>query len=218
MAAITLYFDVISPFAYVAWHQLQPLAQRHGRTLEPVPILFAALLETHGTKGPAEVPAKRSYVFKDAYRKAHAAGLPLVPPPAHPFNPLLALRAAGLPMTQQQRTAFITALFARVWGGGSGVTAPAEVAAAATEAGLDGALVVERAQSAEAKQALKDQTAQCLAAGCFGVPSMLADGELFWGVDALPHLEAFLEGRDPAALLDMQRWADLPAQAVRTQR
>jgi 2-hydroxychromene-2-carboxylate isomerase len=57
-----------------------------------VPVLFAGLLNALGTKGPAEVPPKRLYVFKHAFRLAHGLGVPLAPPPAHPFTPLLALR------------------------------------------------------------------------------------------------------------------------------
>ena len=61
------------PYAYVAWHRLPALAARHGRTIVPVPVVFGALLSAHGTRGPAEVPAKRSYLLKDVYRKAHRA-------------------------------------------------------------------------------------------------------------------------------------------------
>lgn len=53
-----LYFDYISPSAYLAWTQLHALAARHGRELEPVPVLFAALLDAHRTRGPAEVSTR----------------------------------------------------------------------------------------------------------------------------------------------------------------
>jgi len=68
---ITFYFDFLSPYAYIAWTQIQPLALRHGRRVEPAPVLLAGLLNAHGQKGPAEIPAKRAYVFKDVLRKAH---------------------------------------------------------------------------------------------------------------------------------------------------
>jgi 2-hydroxychromene-2-carboxylate isomerase len=52
-------FDVISPYAYLAWTQIHAVAARHGRSVEPVPVVFGALLGAAGTLGPAEVPAKR---------------------------------------------------------------------------------------------------------------------------------------------------------------
>src|SRR5262245_43625018 len=96
--SIRFFFDFISPYSYLAWTQLPQLAQRHSCTVQATPVLFAALLDAHGTKGPAEVPARRRYVMKDIARKAHAFGVPIDVPFAHPFNPLLALRIASLPM------------------------------------------------------------------------------------------------------------------------
>ena len=102
-------FDFVSPYAWVGWRPARALAERHGLELTPEPVLFAGLLDAHGNVGPAEVPAKRAYIFKDAYRKARARGLPpLVLPPAHPFNPLVALRA----VTAAPSIALIDALFA----------------------------------------------------------------------------------------------------------
>ena len=98
---IRFHFDFISPYAYLAWTQIHALAARHGRSVEPVPVLFAALLDHHGTKGPAEIPAKRRYLMFDVVRKARALGVPIGPPPAHPFDPLLALRVASVPMDAQ---------------------------------------------------------------------------------------------------------------------
>src|SRR5687768_5736520 len=101
---IRVHFDFISPYAYIGWFSLRAIAARHGRAVEPVPTLLAPLLDAYGQRGPAEVPPKRAYLFKDASRKAHREGLgPLVPPPAHPFNPLLALRASSLPLEPDAR-------------------------------------------------------------------------------------------------------------------
>ena len=108
-----------------------------------MPVLFAALLDAHGTKGPAEIPAKRVYTYRDAYRKAHRLGLPtLRPPPSHPFNPLLALRVASLPLARVDQRRLIDALFAATWTLGTGIEAPDAVAAAARAAGLDGDALV----------------------------------------------------------------------------
>ena len=52
---VTFYFDYISPYAYLAWTQIHRLAERNGRGVDPVPVLFAALLDANGQKGPAEI-------------------------------------------------------------------------------------------------------------------------------------------------------------------
>lgn len=206
-------FDFLSPYAYLAWKQLPALAARHGRVVEPVPVLFAALLNANGQKGPAEIAAKRVYVFKDTTRTARVLGLPLIPPPAHPFNPLLALRACSMIDDLAPRAALVDGLFDAVWGGGPGVEDPATVASVATARGLDGAAIVARATSDEAKARVRAQTDRALADGAFGVPTMFVDGELFWGFDSLPHVERRLLGNDPP--IDVSRWSGLPASAQR---
>lgn len=212
---LRFYFDFISPYAYLGWIQIHALAARHGREVEPVPILFAALLNHHGHKGPAEIPPKRLYIFKNVMRLAHRLGVPLVPPPAHPFNPLLALRVASLPLPAAARRSLIDALFAAAWGGGGGVADAAAVRRAVDAAGMDGAALLAEAETPAAKDRLRQQTDDALTHGLFGVPSVEVDGELFWGCDAFPDVEIFLRGEDPVLATDLARWASLPAAAHR---
>ena len=212
--SITFYFDFISPYAYLAWTQVHTIAERNGRVVVPVPVLFAALLAAHGTKGPAEIPAKRTHLFRDVYRKAHRLGLPpLTPPPSHPFNPLLALRVASLPMGAAEKRRLIDALYTCTWQTGTGVETPEAVAAAADRAGLDGAALVTHAQQPDAKERLRAATEDAIAHGVFGVPSIIAEGELLWGTDGLEHLDAILRGEDPVPK-DLT-WAERPATATR---
>ena len=145
------YFDYLSPYAYIAWRQLPAIAARRAQPVEPVPVVFGALLGAHGTKGPAEVAAKRRYVLKDAYRKARRAGLPLTLPPTHPFNPLLALRASSLVLPGDVRHRLIDALFAAVWGTGEGIEAPEAVSRIAASVGLDGEAIVRAASQPDTK-------------------------------------------------------------------
>ncbi len=215
-APLTFYFDFISPYAYLGWTHIHALAARHGRAVQPVPILFAALLDAYGHKGPAEIPPKRVYLFKDVLRTAHQWKVPLGPPPAHPFNPLLALRVASLQLDAEAQKHVIDVLFRAVWGGdGPGVTDPTVVAELLSEEGLDGEGMVHAACSEPAKARVRAATDEALRAGVFGVPSVEADGELFWGCDAFPHMERRLEGADPVDAIDLGRWASLPAQSKR---
>jgi 2-hydroxychromene-2-carboxylate isomerase len=214
MTPLRFCFDFVSPYSYLAWTQIHALAARHRREVEPWPIVFGAVLGAMGTRGPAEIPPKRAYLIKDVIRLAHTFGVPIALPQSHPFNPLLALRVASLPLAPELRRALIDRLYAAVWAGGPGVTDRATVAAICAEAGVPAA-ALDEAESAEGKQRLRRQTDEALAAGAFGVPTMLVDGELFWGVDSLPHLERFLRGEDPVDPKVVQQWAALPSSATR---
>jgi 2-hydroxychromene-2-carboxylate isomerase len=214
-SSLRFYFDYVSPYAYLAWTQIHALASRHGREVDPIPVVFGGLLAAHGTLGPAEIPAKRRYVYRDAIRTALRLGVAFAPPPAHPFNPLLSLRVSSLAMAADQRRALIDALFAATWTGGGGVAGPAEVARAVQRAGGDGEALVAAAASAEAKERLRLQTSEAIAAGAFGVPTIIADGELFWGLDSLANLEAFLRGEIAIDAAVTARWEALPAAVTR---
>ena len=220
MDPIRFHFDYISPYAYLAWTQIRAIAARHAHLLVPVPTLFAGLLNAHGQKGPAEIPPKRIYVFKECLRRAHRFGVPLSPPPSHPFNPLLALRVTSLVAAGAEQEALIDALYRATWGGGAGVSTPEAVAAAATEAGLDGGRLVAAADAPDVKARIRANTDAAIAAGVFGVPTMIVGGELFWGVDSLADLEAFLRGEDPVALAgadaaQVARWGAIKPSASR---
>jgi 2-hydroxychromene-2-carboxylate isomerase len=215
-APIHFLFDYLSPYAYIAWHQLGPIAARHQRAIVPVPVVLGAILNAHGNLGPAEIPAKRAYVFKDASRKAAHAGLPpLVPPPTHPFNPLLALRMTYAVEDATQQAQLITALCSAVWSG-QGVETPAQIEAALEGTGLDVAMWMARAGAQEVKDRLRAATEAAIGAGVFGVPTFYDDpAELFWGVDALEAFDAHLGGAPPVPADLIARWETLPASASR---
>ncbi len=215
-APLRFLFDYISPYAYLAWLRLPTLAERHARSVEPVPILFAGLLNALGTRGPAEVPPKRVYTYKHTFRLAHGMGVPFQPPPAHPFNPLLALRVTTAVTEPEARRRLVSALFHATWGGGGGIETPERVAAAVASAGLDAQALLVAAQSPAIKEQVRRNTEEALAAEAFGVPTILAEGELFFGLDSLGHLEQFLRGEDPLTPAELERWRDLPASASRT--
>jgi 2-hydroxychromene-2-carboxylate isomerase len=216
---IDFFFDFVSPYSYLCWNKLPEVATRHGRRIVPRPALFGAVLQAHGTRGPAEVPARRAYTIKDLVRRADDLGVPFELPPAHPFNPLLALRVAAQPLPDEVRARVVTALFDAIWRTGAGVEGPEAIARALAPLGVDGGTLLSRAGEDAVKAVVRANTDELIAAGGFGVPTMRADGELFFGSDSLRALDAFLAGRDPArsergAAL-VERWQALPATAKR---
>jgi 2-hydroxychromene-2-carboxylate isomerase len=213
--ALTFYFDYISPYAYLAWTQIHRLAERNGRRVEPVPVLFAALLDANGQKGPAEITRKRTYIFKDVVRSARVLGEPIAPPATHPFNPLLALRVTGADMPAADRRTLIDAIFRATWAGSIDVTDAHRMTEILGGAGLDGKALVDWAGTPEAKDRVRTNTKAALDAGAFGVPTVLVDGELFWGLDSFPHIDNRLRGNDPVDAPTLQAWTRVVPSARR---
>jgi 2-hydroxychromene-2-carboxylate isomerase len=215
-APIEFWFDFISPYAFLAWTQIRTIADRHARPLVLRPVLFAALLDHWGQLGPAEIAPKREHVFKQVLRRGFDLGIAIAPPPAHPFNSLLGLRLATLELPAADRVRMIDRLYSAVWRPDApGITDPRVVAGLLGELGLDGAALLDAANAPDNKQKLMAATSEAIAKKVFGVPTMIVDGELFWGVDDLSNLERFLRGEDPIDLAMLERWRDLPVQASR---
>jgi 2-hydroxychromene-2-carboxylate isomerase len=212
---IQFYFDYISSNAYLAWVELPKLAARYAASIQPVPVLFAGLLEAHGQLGPAEVRPKARWMFRNNLRKAALLGIELRPPRFHPFNPLLSLRISSLELPDEQRNALISLLFEGVWVREQHVSEPETVAALASEAGLDGPALVAEAQASATKARLRQQTDAAIARGVFGVPAMVAGDELFWGYDDLPYLEMVLSGKDPLDAAKASEWLREPRASAR---
>jgi 2-hydroxychromene-2-carboxylate isomerase len=211
---LRFYFDYVSPYAYLASTQLGALAARQSVELEPIPVLFAAMLASTGARGPAEIPARREYMLHDVTRLARALGVPIAPPATHPFNPLAALRATHA-VPGEQRGRLVEAIFRATWVEARRVDDPRVVAEIAAEHGFDGEALLARAATDEVKGALRAATDDVIRQGAFGVPTMMVDEQLFWGVDSLQLLERHLAGDDVTDTAELARWRAIVPSAVR---
>lgn len=181
-------YDLISPFAHVALSRLGELPA--GVTVRPVPVLFGAILNHWGQRGPAEISAKRLHTYRQSVFLGRQHGVDMRFPPRHPFNPLKALR---LMAGADADLATLRRAFDFVFSQGRAPDTDDELAAFAETVGIP----IELAGDDAAKAALRANTDQAIARGVFGVPSFVcASGsghEVFWGVDAFDMLLAWLD-------------------------
>lgn len=208
----TWYFDIISPYAYLHLKLHERIAWPAGVTpqIEYVPVLFAGLLKAHGTKGPAEIVEKRRHTYRMCVWFAQQHGIAFRLPPAHPFNPLHALRLlTGAGATR----ANVETVFDCIWQDGQDVNAPQVFAALAQRLGVADAQAM--IAQPEVKQQLIANTGRALQRGVYGVPAFDIDGELFWGADTLPLMNAWLAGPSLFKHGEMARIDALPAAAMR---
>jgi 2-hydroxychromene-2-carboxylate isomerase len=193
LTTIRCYADPISPYAWLALTDLARI-EAAGTRIVLVPVLFAGLLHAHGNIGPAEIDAKRRYLFRDVMREAARRGLPFSGPPGHPFNPLTALRMCTAVADDVHRRALFISFLRATWERGESLMDETTLIRLADDAGLDGAALAAAAQSPVVKQALADATARAAADGVFGVPTFQVEGELFWGADRIDALLWRLQG------------------------
>lgn len=207
MKHIRFYLDFISPYAYLAFEELPQALMGLSYTVTYKPLLFAALLKHHGQLGPAEIAAKRHWTYRQVQWLAHSKGRALDMPAAHPFNPLGLLRLAVATDRNGQPNRYVCeTLFKHVWVGGADATDATRLAAVTQQ------LAPTRDPLSEAVKAqLREHAEVAIAQGVFGVPAFEVDGKVFWGLDALPMLRAYLKGD---AWFDGPHWASSQVIAI----
>lgn len=206
MKQLTFYLDFISPYAYLAFEQLPQALLGYSYSVSYRPVLFAGLLKHHGQLGPAEIPGKRAWTYRQVLWLARQAGVPMQLPAQHPFNPLALLRLALACSDDGQANRFVCeTVFRHVWRSGQEAVDDQRVQALAAQLAP-----VRDANGAAIKAQLKANTDEAIAIGGFGVPTIEVDGKLFWGYDALPMLAAYLR---QDAWFDGPDWASVDAVA-----
>lgn len=211
MKTIHFFFDVISPYAWLAFNSLPQALQGISHRVVHKPVLFGAMLKHHGQLGPAEIATKREWTYRQVLWLAHQQGVELKLPASHPFNPLGLLRLAVACDAHGEPNRFVCEqVFRHVW-------CSAEDAADVDRLALLTAQLrpTRDPASPEVKQDLQAHTQQALAAGLFGVPSFVVDDKVFWGQDALPMLRAYLLGD---AWFEGPDWNAVHATAVGVRR
>ncbi len=202
MTRVDCYFDYISPFSYLLHERLGDLP---GETsVNYIPVLFAGLLKHWGQLGPVEIERKKLFTYRHATWLADRLGVPFRVPDTHPFVPLPYLR---LTIAKQNDPELITRIFRAIW------TSEDDPATDAGRAAIWKNVAVSDADSLTAnpdvKQALINNTQSAIDNGVFGVPTLVVDGELFWGLDSLDFLLDYLNNQDLFDRAPMQRLKDI---------
>lgn len=195
MKTVVFYFDVISPYAYLAFERLPQALQGLSVAVSYRPILFAGLLKHWAHKGPAELEPKRQWTFRQVAWLAHQLGIPLDIPVQHPFNPLALQRLAWACARDSDgpNRWVVEQLFRHVWRGGGDANDAARMAELTRTLTQD-LTPIHEPDSTWVKSALRQSTDSALQAGVFGVPTFEWNGKLFWGLDSLDMLRAGLTG------------------------
>ena len=196
---IELFFDLTSPWTWLAVHNLVPLAERHGAEIVWRPILvggvFNAVNRAVYEARANPVPAKARYYDKDLQDWARLAGLEIHFPPAcgHPVNAVLAMRCALAMQARGKLVPFVFAAFDALWAHERDLADPEVLAPLIADCGEDPLDVLGAAGSEPIKAQLRVNTDELIARGGFGSPTMFVSGDdIYFGNDRLPLVEAAL--------------------------
>ena len=187
---VDFYFDFSSPYGYLASTQIDDVAKHHGREVAWHPFLLGAAFKVTGQQPLTEQPLRGPYHRHDFERSARLIGVPFRLPEKFPFFGLAASRAFYWLGGSDKAKALAKSVYHTAFGEGRDVTPVSTVAALAKELGITG--LEQGVELPETKEKLRNATEQAIAAGIFGSPFFIVDGEAFWGHDRLAQVDRWL--------------------------
>jgi 2-hydroxychromene-2-carboxylate isomerase len=194
MRSVEFYFDLMSPFSYLAATRIDAIAAAAGAEAHWKPFFLPGVMKATGNRGPTETFAKALYAHKDLNDWARHLNLPVIElPDTFPFLALTADRLAFVAAEHGKMREWCQRMFKSIWVQRADCNDPAVLTAELTAIGLDPVASLERAKADDIKAKLKANTDEAVEKGAFGAPTFFVDGEMFVGNDRLMFVEAALK-------------------------
>jgi 2-hydroxychromene-2-carboxylate isomerase len=201
MPALEFFFDCSSPWTYLAFHRIEPLARETGADLLWRPVLvggvFNAVNPSVYEQRAKPVPAKARYYLKDLQDWARHYGLRIGQPAVFPVNSVKAMRGALVAEEAGRISPYARAVFEAYWGDLLDISRDEILEGIVDRAGLSREPFFEKIRSQEYKDRLRANTDELIRRGGFGSPTMFVDGDdMYFGNDRLPLVrEALLRAK-----------------------
>ncbi|MDB4971068.1 MAG: disulfide bond formation protein DsbA [Myxococcales bacterium] len=191
MKRVEFFFDLSSPYSYIAATQLPALVERTGAEVAWRPMVLFAVFKSSGNDMPARVPHKARWMGQDLQRWADHYGIPWKMSSHFPLNTVKAMRL--ILVDDAKAGAVALAAFRAMWAEDRDITQEAELRRIAELGGLDPTTALQKIEEPAIKDRLRANTDEAITRGAFGAPTMLVGDELFWGNDRLQFVEQALE-------------------------
>lgn len=197
---IEFFFDCSSPWTYLAFHNIQPLAKELGVPVSWRPILVGGIFNTVNPSVYASretpVPLKARYMKKDLADWARSAGLAIkMPPTVFPVNSVKAMRGC-IWLGNDAMVPFATAVFKAYWGDDKDISQDSVLTEICKATGVDVDKFFTGIGDQAVKNQLKENTDEVMARGGFGSPTIFVDKtDMYFGNDRLPLIREAIERR-----------------------
>jgi len=197
---IEFFFDCSSPWTYLGFHNVQPLAAEAKAPIRWRPILVGGVFNAVNPSVYASrenpVPAKRDYMLKDLQDWARLSGLKIVMPPSvFPVNSVKAMRGCLWLEPQGRLVPFATAVFEAYWGRDEDISQDAVLADICRRCGIEPAAFLGAIARDDVKAQLKANTDELIRRGGFGSPTIFVGDDMYFGNDRLPLVAEALRRR-----------------------
>ena len=177
---LKFYYDVASPYSYLAFARIQDVAKASGVSVLHRPFLIGGVFRSTNNQMPSSNPARGRYMLKDLDRWSEAYSIPFKFSSSFPHNSLVAMRTI-IAAPEADRIRLSAKIFSAAWVSDQDIGNMDVL----REILGDDAIYLTHANAQEVKDELRQITDEAVAAGAFGAPFFLVGNEEFWGNDRL---------------------------------
>ena len=194
MKSVEFYFDLGSPYSYLAYYRLLQIAEQQEIQVVYKPILLGGVFKATGNRSPIEVPVKGVYSILDMQRWAEYYQIPMQMNPHFPMNTLTLMRIlTGVQLLHLEKfEQVLKLLFDAMFGTPQNLNEPTVLAEVLKPSGFSVEDIMSMVQSEVVKQKLITETEQAIQRGIFGAPTFFVGDEMYWGQDRLHFVEQAL--------------------------
>jgi 2-hydroxychromene-2-carboxylate isomerase len=195
MKTVDFYFDLSSPYSYLAATQIDAIATKHGATVAWKPMVLGAVFKATGNVMPAQVAAKAKWMFSDLDHWSKHYGVPLKFTSHFPLNTIKPERLVIVADGHGKASQLALAAFRALWVDDIDITQEAAMRDLCKAAGLDPDQSLAAIETPPIKDRLRHNTDEAIARGVFGAPAIIVGDQLFWGNDRLHFVDKLLSER-----------------------
>ena len=194
MKSVEFYFDLGSPYSYLAYYRLLQMAEQQEIQIVYKPILLGGVFKATGNRSPIEIPVKGVYSILDMQRWAEYYQIPMQMNPHFPMNTLTLMRIlTGVQLLYLEKfEQVLKLLFDAMFGTPQNLNEPTVLAEVLKPSGFSVEDIMSMVQSDVVKQKLITETEQAILRGIFGAPTFFVGDEMYWGQDRLYFVEQAL--------------------------
>ena len=194
MKSVEFYFDLGSPYSYLAYYRLLQMAEQQEIQIVYKPILLGGVFKATGNRSPIEIPVKGVYSILDIQRWAEYYQIPMQMNPHFPMNTLTLMRIlTGVQLLHLEKfEQVLKLLFDAMFGTPQNLNEPNVLAEVLKPSGFSVEDIMSMVQSEVVKQKLITETEQAIQRGIFGAPTFFVGDEMYWGQDRLHFVEQAL--------------------------
>ena len=194
MKSVEFYFDLGSPYSYLAYYRLLQMAEQQEIQIVYKPILLGGVFKATGNRSPIEIPVKGAYSILDMQRWAEYYHIPMQMNPHFPMNTLTLMRIlTGVQLLHLEKfEQVLKLLFDAMFGTPQNLNEPTVLAEVLKPSGFSVEDIMSMVQSEVVKQKLITETEQAIQRGIFGAPTFFVGDEMYWGQDRLHFVEQAL--------------------------